>query len=58
MLETIDYYNQSSVCVLLKDASKAFDKVNYCKLFTDLLKRDVTISSELIITYVYESDID
>ena len=28
--------------VLLLDASTAFDMVNYCKLFTDLLKRDVS----------------
>ena len=28
--------------VLLLDASKAFDRINYCKLFTDLLKRDVS----------------
>ena len=44
LLETIDYYNynKSSVFVLLLDASKAFDRINYCKLFTDLLKRDVS----------------
>ena len=44
LLETIDYYNynKSSVFVLLLDASKALDKINYCKLFTDLLKRDVS----------------
>ena len=24
------------------DASKAFDKVNYCKLFSELLKRDIS----------------
>ena len=44
LLETIDYYNydKSSVLVLLLDASKAFERVNYCKLFTDLLKRDVS----------------
>ena len=44
LLETIDYYNynKSSVFVLLLDASKAFDRINYCKLFTDLLKRNVS----------------
>ena len=33
MLEIIDYYNfnKSDVGVLLLDASKAFDRVNYCK---------------------------
>ena len=32
MLEVIDYYNvnKSSVCSLQLDASKAFDRVNYC----------------------------
>ena len=43
-LETIDYYNynKSSVFVLLLDASKAFDRINYWKLFTDLKKRNVS----------------
>ena len=43
MLEVIDYYNvnKSSVCSLQLDASKAFDRVNYCKLFTELLKRNI-----------------
>ena len=35
MLETVNYYNfnKSNVFVLMLDASKAFDRVNYCKLF-------------------------
>ena len=35
MLETIDYpnLNKLSVNVLMLDASKAFDRDNYCKLF-------------------------
>ena len=43
MLEVIDYYNvnKSSVCSLQVDASKAFDRVNYCKLFAELLKRNI-----------------
>ena len=42
ILEIIDYYNVNkfSVCSLL-DASKAFDRVNYCKLFAELLKRNI-----------------
>ena len=42
MLEIIDYYifNKSSVNVLMLDVSKAFDRVNYCKLFATLLKWD------------------
>ena len=41
MLEVIDYYNvnKSSVCSLQLDASQAFDRVNYSKLFAELLKR-------------------
>ena len=31
--------NGSGVCYLLLDPSRAFDKVNYCKLFAELLKR-------------------
>ena len=43
MLEIIDYFNvnKSSVCSLQLDASKAFDRVNYCKLFAELLKRNI-----------------
>ena len=43
MLEVIDYYNvnKSSVCSLQLDASKSFDRVNYCKLFAELLKRNI-----------------
>ena len=43
MLEVIDYYNvnKSSVCSLQLDASKACDRVNYCKLFAELLKRNI-----------------
>ena len=39
-----DYYNynKSGMFVLLLDASKAFDNINYCKFFTDLLKPDVS----------------
>ena len=35
MLETIDHYNfiKSNAFVLMLDASKSFDGVNYCKLF-------------------------
>ena len=47
MLEIIDYYtfyifNKTSVNLLMLDASKAFDKVNYCKLFATLLKRNIS----------------
>ena len=42
-------YSKSSVLVLLLDASNSFDRVNYCKLFTDLLKRDVLLFLRLLL---------
>ena len=44
MLETVNYYNfnESNVFVIMLDSSKAFDKANYCKLFIELLKRDIS----------------
>ena len=44
MLETVNYYNfnKSNVFLLMIDASKAFDRVNYCKLVNELLKRDLS----------------
>ena len=43
MLEIIDYYNvnKSIVCSLQLDASKAFDRVSYCKIFAELLKHNI-----------------
>ncbi len=43
VLETISYYinNESNVYGVLLDASKAFECVNYCKLFRTLLNRNV-----------------
>ena len=34
-------YNGSNVYGLLLDATQAFDRLNYCKLFSMLLNRDV-----------------
>ena len=41
--ETISYYvnNGSTVHVLLPDAYKAFDKVNYCMLFKKCINKDM-----------------
>ena len=41
--ETISYYvnNDSNVYGLMLDASKAFDHVNYCKLFRILLEKNI-----------------
>ena len=44
VMETVQYYLEKgdhSVCVLLLDASKAFDKVSFEKIFEILLSRNV-----------------
>ena len=55
MVEIIDYYNfnKSSVNVLMLDASKAFDRVNYCKLFAILLKRDTSPIALRLLLFMY-----
>ena len=55
MLEIIDccYFNKSDVGVLLLDASKAFDRVNYCKLFNELLKRNSSPVLLRLLLYIY-----
>ena len=53
VVETVQYYLEKgdhSVCVLLLDASKAFDKVSFEKLFEILLSRNVC---PRIINYCY-----
>jgi len=42
--ETVSHYNfnKSNVFVLFLDATKAFDRVKYCKLFKELIKRNVS----------------
>jgi len=42
-LETINYHkqNDSNVCVLLLDATQAFDEVNYIELFDLLIKINI-----------------
>ena len=37
------------------DASKAFHRVNYCKLFGELLKRDTSPIALSLLIYVYTS---
>jgi hypothetical protein len=56
--ETIAYYveNQSPVFCTFLDASKAFDKVNYCKLFNLLLKRDLPVLIIRILANMYTSN--
>ena len=57
MLETVNYYNfnKSNVFVLMLDASKAFDIVNYCKLFRELLNRDISPIVLRLLLYMYTS---
>ena len=59
MLEIIDYYifNKSSVHLLMLDASKTFDRVNYCKLFATLLKRNISpiVLRLLLFMYTHQS---
>ena len=54
LLETIKYYNYKSTTLylVLLDASKAFDRVNYSRLFTELLDRMV---HPLIIRFLLSS---
>ena len=57
MLEIIGYYNfnKADVDVLLLDASKAFDRVNYCKLFNELLKRNISPVLWRLLLYMYKT---
>jgi len=53
--ESIAYYvnNRSSVFCTFLDASKAFDRVNYCKLFRLLIKRSIPACIVRILVYLY-----
>jgi hypothetical protein len=55
MNETISYFNskRSNVYVVLLDATKAFDRVNYCKLFKKLLDRNVSPLVLRLLLYMY-----
>ena len=56
MVETIQYYlekGDNSVCLLLLDASKAFDKVSFDMLFELLLKRNVCPRIIKLLLYMY-----
>jgi hypothetical protein len=53
--ETIAYYiqNQSPVFCTFLDASKAFDKLHYCKLFKLLVKREVPAIYVRLLANIY-----
>ena len=45
----------SSVYLLMLDASQAFDSVNYKKLFTILLNRDMCFLAVRLLLYIYNN---
>ena len=55
MLGTIGHYNflKSNSFVLILDASKSFDRVNYCKLFRELLKREMSPLVLRLLLFMY-----
>ncbi len=55
MNETISYYNfhKTNVHILMPDASKAFDRVKYCKLFNELLNRNVSPLILRLLSVIY-----
>ena len=57
--ETIAYYdqNRSSVFCTFLDASKAFDRINYCKLFNLLLKRELPSFIIRVLIQLYMSNL-
>ena len=57
MLEMVNYYNlnKSNVFVCILDASEAFNRVNYCKLVEELLKRDISPIALRLLLYMYTS---
>lgn len=56
--ETIAYYNknQSSVYCTFLDASKAFDRVHYCKLFRLLIRRGIPACIVRILIVLYTNN--
>jgi hypothetical protein len=55
MLETVDYYNfkHSNVYCLMLDATKAFDRIKYCKLFSKLLQREMSPVLLRLLIFMY-----
>ena len=55
MLETISHYNYngSNVNVLLLDATKAFDRIHYCKLFSLLIERGMNPLLIRLLIFMY-----
>jgi hypothetical protein len=57
--EVIDYYvnNGSPVYCTMLDATKAFDRVNYCKLFNTLIGRDLPSVTIRLLLNMYTSHV-
>ena len=55
LMETVNYFrkNNSNVCIMLLDATKAFDKVNYVKLFHQLIDRGLNLLVIQCLLYTY-----
>ena len=55
LMETVNYFRQNNaeVYVLLLDATKAFDKVNYIKLFELRIQREVNPLHIRCLVYMY-----
>ena len=55
LMETVNYFNYhgSNVYALLLDATKAFDRVHYCKLFRELIKRKMAPSVIRLLLFMY-----
>jgi len=57
--ETLAYYTTdggNAFCTLL-DATKAFDRVNYCKLFRELIKRDLPVVYIRLMVNMYTNSV-
>ncbi len=59
MMKNVNYYNfyRSNVYVLLLDATKAFDRVKYCKWFRELSNRHISPLVIRLLMYMYTNQI-
>ncbi len=55
LLETVSHYNyhDSNVYSVLVDATKAFDRLHYCKLFNELIKMTFFTTVIKLLLYMY-----
>jgi len=57
--ETVAYYvqNQNPVFCTFLDSTKAFDRVNYCKLFKLLVKRELPVLNLRVLANVHMNNL-